>query len=282
MSSFLHPGLGFTPGLFGGHLDSDVAAFFTQARANGGSYSPQEESLVNTFVASLKAEGIWSKMNFIWLPVGANLLSSRAVLKHPSLPTGSLLTYNGYVEGNWNRASGLDGRAEGLTISTGATPFGFAPNSNDAHLSVGVVSAASGSGPRRDIGSGTIEFNLFISFNNLAFFRTGGTSLSARENVSNASPVATGLWVSSQDGVSPYIYGAGNELLGGATHVKANVTHPNSGEMFINRANTALATQTGRKELDFASSGLALTRAEAAKLTIIYNAHRSTRLSLSA
>lgn len=87
-----------------GSVDPDAQAFFDRVTAAGGTLSLIEQTAINTLVAEMKTNGIWSKMKAIYPMVGASAAACAQNLKSSS--------FTGTFSSGWTFAS------------TGATPNG--------------------------------------------------------------------------------------------------------------------------------------------------------------
>lgn len=253
-------------------VDPDVLAFKAVLDANSESYWDSEITMLDNFVKACKAgSGLWDEIITLWVPIGSWGDNVFRALKHPS-GTGTLMTNNLFVSGDWTRTSGLDGTAGGRSIDTLTSESDYTP-SDDTHMMV--VSETSGvTGSHRDLGVlPSDRFQLIISFSNGAFYRSF-TSGSAIENQSNTTT----------DGVFIATRKSGTATYWRDTTVIQSVAATNSpdtagaGNIHIYRANL----QNSNKVLGAASVGEGITSGQQAAYETALQALRTERSNLTA
>ena len=290
MSSFLHPGLGFTPGLFkssGVAEDPDAAALFSAIEGDGHALWNPEKAMINSLAISLKAEGLWDLIMLLWVPIGPTVDAAMRTLKHPQ-GVGTKMTNSGFLAEDWNRLQGLGDLApeHGKFIATGATALECSPNALNTHISLVAENAFTSPDFQRDLGtinSGGFQFLLRLSSGLGAYLRLGGGGggNTAVENASGSPSPPLGTFVSRQDGINPEVFLDGSPLSGGSRYTPALGNNPDS-EIYIFRASNSGASfnKSASRIFSFASVGLSLSDAQVASYNTILSQLKTQRSQL--
>jgi hypothetical protein len=178
--------------------DPDVMAWMSKVGLNGGTVSVTRQALVHDLIAGLKADGIWTKLDRLWLLAAENAASALVDLKAGALATAvNSPTFT--VDVGYTGEDVFDPVTK--YIDTGfilATDGNFAQD--DAHISAWCVGnvAASNGGCLVGADQGTGHTQLFVTF-------TDG-NVYGRVNASNGSSGAPGTraghWLASRDNSS--------------------------------------------------------------------------------
>jgi hypothetical protein len=108
-------------------IDADAQAFFDRVTAASGSLTTTEKNAVNQLVISLKAYGIWTKIDAAYPMVGSSSAASAQNLKSSSFT----LTFSG----TWTfNSSGIVPNGSNTFANTGLTPSTTLTNT-DTHIS---------------------------------------------------------------------------------------------------------------------------------------------------
>lgn len=117
----------------GGGTDADAQAFFNRVTAAGGTLSATEQSAVNTFVVSMKANSLWSLMKVIYPFVGSSAASCAQNLKSSSF-TGAFtnaFTFIGGIKGAGTSFFNTNFRTQADWTSTSNAAMGFVSATNE-------------------------------------------------------------------------------------------------------------------------------------------------------
>lgn len=151
----------------GSGVDSDALAWAAKVTADGGTYSAADLNAMSTAIASLRAEGLWSKMTLFGPLYGGDLTAALVQYRSGSWVTATNVNF---VAGDYTRATGLTGNGStkylrtGLVASTGLT-------TNSTHLALYNRSSSTGAAGRQlQIGSQVAgglgdRINLYAPFN---------------------------------------------------------------------------------------------------------------------
>jgi hypothetical protein len=123
----------------GSALDSSTTAWKNAVINNGGTVSNGRANTVNTLIVGLKSDGIWSKLDRLWLLAAENQQSALTDIKATALATAvNSPTFAPDV--------GFTGDASSKYIDTGYTPStdGVAYTLNSCHLSIWTAVFGSG------------------------------------------------------------------------------------------------------------------------------------------
>jgi hypothetical protein len=125
-------------------LQTETFAWVAQVVANGGSVSVPRQNLVDAFIISLKANGIWTKFDRLWLFAGENTASALT-----DLIARTLAVANGSPAFTVDQGyRGADGVTPGKWIDTGFNATSGTPNftQNSAHHSIWAYNEAADNG----------------------------------------------------------------------------------------------------------------------------------------
>ncbi len=247
--------------------DADVASFRSLVTAAGEDVSASEYSRLNTLATTLKAQGVWGRIFMLWVPVGGSLAVARRCLKSP-LGTGYRMGSAVFLESEWNRSVGLDGRLmNGRQLVTGL--IGNDIVFNDSHMSIHIEPPANDALNRRDMGvfsSNSTQINVFDSE---GIYRSANTTIGL-ENIP-LSPNTLGLMVGTRQSSDARFYQNGN-LRSQVTTAATNVASTQQIRIF--RART---DQSG-KVMSAASIGLGLTNQQVLDYSTAMAAFRAARI----
>jgi hypothetical protein len=159
----------FTPVVpfMGGEIvfDADVDAWVAEVVSNGGTVSPGRKVLVNTLVVGLKADGIWTKLDRLWLLAAENSQSALTDLKALTLATavgGPTFTADSGYAGEDELSP-----AKYILSNYDASIDGVNFTQNSAHLAVWAVTESNPSDGGAAVGTssgGVSQTNSFLPF----------------------------------------------------------------------------------------------------------------------
>jgi hypothetical protein len=244
--------LGLTPrdySVAGGvAYDTDAQAYFT---ANTAITSAADKNAINTFYLGLKSDGIYTKINAMYLPLWSSATANKWNLKNPSDTNGA---YRLTFSTGWTHASSgmTPTNAYADTFISGTT------FSTTVHLSYycGTQTASA----QAEMGSVSASSNLSIRVGSLAAL--GGTTTVSYTTTTDKR----GWWLASKRSNSDrelYRNGVSEATLGTLiTNAFA------SGNIWIGANNNGGAIQfPSSKQCRFASIGLGLTDTEASNFS---------------
>jgi len=209
----------------GDSFDPDAQSFITAA----GITDPTQQLAINTLVLSLKADGIWTKMNALYPFVGGTSTTHKYNLKDPrDLDAAFRLTFNGGWTHNSNGVtpSGTNGWANTFLIPSAVL--------NVNNKSYSIYSRTDSNGLFHDIGTrgalnndcdlfytryldtfyGTIssitDYSTFSNTNSLGFHNTSRTASNAIEIYKNGISKITQYKVSGTNSTVPVYISALN------------------------------------------------------------------------
>lgn len=179
-------------------LDAATVAWIAAVVTNGGSVSSSRQSLVNTLIVGLKNDGLFSKLDRLWLFAGENTASAltdiiadqlATAVNSPSFVADDGYTGNGstsYVDSNFSPST-----AGGNFAQNSGCLFGWSNTSGTT-----TQPFIGGSGGFSDGLS-----RIYTRFSD-GFARYAVNSISSSGGVSNATDGATGLYVSNRTGAT--------------------------------------------------------------------------------
>lgn len=198
-------------------IDPDVMTFQTNIRLNGGSISTSSLLAVNTFVLSLKAQNLWTRILDMGVFAGDGLKSALTKLKYDSASTpfmnGVNLVEADYVERGVT--GGVKGNGTTKYIDTRYTGSGGYVY-NDAHIAAYVRGVESLSGSRVIVGRETPGVFSYLGVVNAGAWEAGvvlGTSAPGNYVPQTQTTKLQGfLAVSAFQGISQQYYTQGVKL----------------------------------------------------------------------
>ena len=253
------------------YSDADVQAFFERVSSAGGSLTTTEKIAVNTLVSSLKANGVWTKMQAIYPMVGASAAACKQNLKSSS--------FTGTFTAGWTFAS------------TGATPNGtsaymdtflnpslqtnFISNNHQSFYSR--TQTPSGGGWNMGIGNITSGEPLF----GLAVVRTGNNAIYDSGNfpgarTSNTQTDGRAFWLGSCTASNLRKLIKNGTVIATNTNNDTNATLNNSIYVGALRDTSGLGASYMPQECAFASIGDGLTDTEASNFYTAVQAFQTT------
>lgn len=140
--------------------DPDFVAFLAAVTANGGTISAPSQAAVAAFVRSIKNAGVWSSLNFLWVPVG-DFLAMPVALK-PGPISGGKIVNHAFLSGDWSESTGLDTGSSNTTkwIDTGYA----ASNLGAQNLTIGAMTtSALGNGTWFSIDDGSTANRVLVN-----------------------------------------------------------------------------------------------------------------------
>jgi hypothetical protein len=257
---FTQPGAGGTPGVV---LDSSVINWINAVIANGGTVSSARRTLVNTMVVGMKADGVWAKLDGLWIFAGENtpsaltdMVATRLASTAVSAPAFTIdrgYTGNGtanFVDTTWNPV-------------TNAVNF----SNNSAHWSVWSLTAGA---------IGTFDFgNVYGDNGNHILCEFTDTNAYFRINSTNAGPTngpspGTGHFIGSRTS-AVQVDGYRNGASIGTSGADAE-SNPESRTVWACGCNDGITPVFSTRQQAMCSAGGGLTAADA---TNFYNRLRT-------
>lgn len=228
--------------------DADAAAFFARA----GALTEGRKALINTFVVGLKADGVWSKVDALWLlanetsaAAGKNVRKDDHHITAVNSPTFTV-----------DRGYAGDGATSYLRTDYIPSTDGVALSLNSCSIGVYVRTArAAGSGANIGSQSGTDEFYIDAWWTGSSFIALNGPFNGALQTNSQ------GNWTGSRTGASNeenYLNGVSFETPNAAASALS------TNEVYICANNNGAPVQHVSDETAFAFIGGGLTDAEVA------------------
>jgi hypothetical protein len=187
-------------------LDSATAAWVAAVVSNGGTVSAGRSTIINNLIIGLKADGIWTKLDRLWLLAAENEAAAMVDLVHDAVATkGSpaFLTDRGYtgndsnnpgssfIDTGWIPSSGPNFIQDSAHISTWVVSYA-APTDTSNGVCVGVID---GTNPNR------IDLELDVTSSDGNVY--GAVNENANSAVGFAPPATkTGFWAANRSGAS--------------------------------------------------------------------------------
>ena len=202
-------GLGNPPGP---SVDPDAQAFFNAVIGGGGTLSATEESAVNTLTLSLKADGIYNKLQAIYPLVGGTSGSMKWNLKDPQ-DTNAAYRMDFAGIGWTFDASGSKQSNNSATF--GNTYYAQNTNNNTDGMSMGIYINGGTNAQGYDLGTynGANDAMIAAGYGNNTFF-VNYLGISYITNASFTMP--NGFFVANNDGTDTKGYRNGTEVSTGA------------------------------------------------------------------
>jgi hypothetical protein len=139
--------------------DADTTAWVAAVVGNGGTVSGGRQTLVNSLIVGLKADGVWSKLDRLWLTAAEDTVSALTDLVATSLATAinspTFTVDRGY--------EGEDAAVPTKYINSNYTP-GTNYSLNSAHFSTWCVTNIAQTQSGSAMGSGASGTNLYLTF----------------------------------------------------------------------------------------------------------------------
>lgn len=183
-------------------VDSSTTAWVAAVVANGGSVSAGRQTTVNNLIVGLKADGVWTKLDRLWLFAGENAASALTDLVADVLATATgspaFVADRGYT--------GVDADPATVYIdsNTNTTSLGGNYTTNSAHVSAwsntNTVSSANGGAIMGFYTAGGSRTYIFPRYpGDVAFIEANEPS---PEFAGTASTDSTGHWVADRTDAS--------------------------------------------------------------------------------
>ena len=225
-------------GTVGTALDSEVSAWVSAVVAAGGSVSSGRQTIINTLVAGLKTDGVWSKLDRLPLYAAENVTSALIDLKSRTLATligaPSFTVDRGYTFDNTAKA-----------IDTGFNPAtaGGAYTQDSAHLSVwptnqhnwgliGHYNTMSNTGV--ELACVSTQWMMFGPNDSTAPAATGNFATTGLMTMTRTASNARRFYINGSSAYSDAVVSTGVASLNfyvGATNNDGTVIHPTAGQI---------------------------------------------------
>jgi hypothetical protein len=183
--------------------DPATTAWVNAVIANGGTVSAGRQTLVDNLIVGLKADGVWAKLERLWLFAAENTQSALTDLVGDTLATAQT-TVSGSPSFTVDTGyAGLDSVGTGPYIDTGYSGSGSSLyTQNDAHYSVWMMTNLATVNGGCCIGSKTgSDSNLFMTFfgDGNAYCRINDSPESGGQGVPGTR---IGHWVANRTGAA--------------------------------------------------------------------------------
>jgi hypothetical protein len=185
-----------------GNYDVSTQAWVQQVLRNGGSVSPTRQGIVDTLIKGLKSDGVWSKLDRLWLLAAENSQAALTDLVGLTLATATgsptFTTDRGYT--------GTDTASPaGVRIDTGYDPStqGVAFTQNSAHASAWCVGNVASSNGGALLGQGASNSTNTSLYDTLTDGNIYSRINDAASSGSQGAPgTRAGHWISNRSGAS--------------------------------------------------------------------------------
>lgn len=189
-------------------LDADAAAYIAAVEAaDGEALESGVRTAIDTFVSSLKSDGLWEKIKASCILAGARTLNGALTPLVGSAPTN-----NGFVSGDYSRSAGITGSGTKY-LATNRNNNSDAQNDN--HNAIFVTAIPGSSERLMGAGAGDTGANLISTGSNVV--------VNFRNRAIGASQSGTSVAADTLLGTSRSASGSFSARIGGATETY-NVT----------------------------------------------------------
>jgi hypothetical protein len=207
------------------NYDTATQAWVQQVLHNGGSVSPTRQGVVDTLIKGLKSDGIWSKLDRLWLFAAENQTSAfidLVGLTASITPVGSptFTVDRGYT--------GIDAGTAGTYLD-----MGWNPSTNGVQFTLNSAHASAWSATNNAVSNGGALFGAYVPPNYINLYDTandGNIYARINDNPASGSQGAPGTkqghWIVNRSGASStQLYQNGSNF---SSPNAANVAIPNT------------------------------------------------------
>lgn len=256
----------FTPNAIasGIHAEQEVISYQSAVLSNSGTVSTATINALNTFVSGAKADGFWSKLNFLWIPLG-DYAASTVALKHSAV--NQLVTRVNFVSGDYSESTGYNPGVsnstkhidcnmtpQAMTGSTTTGSFGVYSHStfDEAGLSIGA-----------SVNSSTSRITIrprFTGPGSQTYSEAWDTNYTTGGGLQFASEDGSGLWVLNRTSTSNATISRNASIIGTNTRTISS-TVPNINLLIFagNFAGSVVGYSGRRQSMVFGGAALTNT-----------------------
>ena len=217
-------------------LDAATTAWVNAVVANGGTVSTARKGVVDNLISDLKADGVWTKLDRLWLFAAENSQTALTDLKGLALATTSgspaFSADDGYTFDNTSKC-----------INTGFNPAtaGGSYTQNSAHISVwpatpnnwGLMGNYDGA-QGIEVTYNVTQWQIFGPNDSTAPVNTGASTTTGLVILTRTASNARGLYVNGSSAYSDAVVSTGiasTSFFVGATSNLGTILHPTAGQI---------------------------------------------------
>lgn len=179
--------------------EPELTAYLSAVSSNGGSVGSTAQNALTAFIVNAKIDGFWTKLNFLWIPLGDYAASAVAV-KHSAV--NQLVIRVNFVSGDYSEATGYNPGVSNTTKYIDCNMTALAMTGNSTTGSFGLYSHSTfdeaGLSIGASVNSSTSRVTIrprFTGPDSQTYSEAWDTGYASGGGLQFASEDGSGLWV---------------------------------------------------------------------------------------